>query len=456
MDIRTDLTPRDLLPKIDRLWAASAGKIEAIDRDFDTAKGAPVFTVAGRYTAQGWTEWTQGFQIGAAVLQYDATGDAEFLTLGRDRTRDVMAPHITHVGVHDHGFNNLSTYGNLLRLGLEGRFDADPWELEFYRLAIKCSGAVQASRWTDLADDYGYIQSFNGPHSLFIDTMRSLRILGVAHQLGHVLMGEGDTRISLLGRLARHAVTTARFNVFYGEDRDVYDLSGRVAHEAVFNVRSGAFRCPTTQQGYSGFSTWTRGLAWAICGFAELLEFLDTVDDTTLAAEPFGAGLKAIVERATRVTCEFYIDNTAADGVPYWDTGAPDLAALGDWRGRPSDPFNDHEPVDSSAAAIAAQGLLRYGHWLTAAGRDGASYTAAGLTVLDTLFDTPYLSEDPEHHGLILHSQYHRPNGWDHVPPGRAIPCGEATMWGDYHAREAALYVQRLATDAPYLTFFSV
>ena len=156
------------------------------------------------------------------------------------------------------------------------------------------------------------------------------------------------------------------------------------------------------------------------------------------------------------MTCEFYIDNTAADGVPYWDTGAPDLAALGDWRGRPSDPFNDHEPVDSSAAAIAAQGLLRYGHWLTAAGRDGASYTAAGLTVLDTLFDTPYLSEDPDHHGLILHSQYHRPNGWDHVPPGRAIPCGEATMWGDYHAREAALYVQRLATDAPYLTFFSV
>ena len=27
-------------------------------------------------------------------------------------------------------------------------------------------------------------------------------------------------------------------------------------------------------------------------------------------------------------------------------------------------------------------------------------------------------------------------------------------MWGDYHLREAALYVKRLAEGGPYLTFF--
>ncbi len=32
-----------------------------------------------------------------------------------------MAPHISHIGVHDHGFNNVSTYGNLLRLMKEGK-----------------------------------------------------------------------------------------------------------------------------------------------------------------------------------------------------------------------------------------------------------------------------------------------------------------------------------------------
>jgi hypothetical protein len=28
-------------------------------------------------------------------------------------------------------------------------------------------------------------------------------------------------------------------------------------------------------------------------------------------------------------------------------------------------------------------------------------------------------------------------------------------MWGDYHAREAALYLLRLIEDSPYLTFWS-
>ena len=56
-----------------------------------------------------------------------------------------MATHVSHVGVHDHGFNNLSTYGNLRRLMREGRIAANEWELAFYELAIKTSGAVQAA-----------------------------------------------------------------------------------------------------------------------------------------------------------------------------------------------------------------------------------------------------------------------------------------------------------------------
>jgi hypothetical protein len=66
----------------------------------------------------------------------------------------------------------------------------------------------------------------------------------------------------------------------------------------------------------------------------------------------------------------------------------------------------------------------------------------------------PYLSEALDHQGLLLHSVYHRPNGWDHVPPGRTVPCGESSQWGDYHLRELALYVQRLAAEAPYYRVF--
>ena len=251
----------------------------------------------------------------------------------------------------------------------------------------------------------------------------------------------------------QHVRATARYSVYYGEGRDRYDIRGRVAHESVFNVNDGAYRCPSTQQGYSGRTTWTRGLAWAMVGFAEQLEFLATRNDAELADLGGRAELEALMGRAARATCDFYIEHTAVDGIPYWDTGAPGLRRIKDLYDREADPFNNWEPVDSSAAAIACQGLLRLGRLLGDT-PEGIRYRQAGFTVLARLLEPPYLSQDDAHQGLILHSVYHHPNGWDHVPDGGAVPCGESSMWGDYHVREAALYVQRLARQEPYLTFF--
>jgi len=449
------LEPRHLSAKVAGLWQASAPKIRSIDATYKIASGAPVFTVKGVYTSRGWTEWTQGFQFGSSLLQYDATGEREFLETGRARTHSLMAPHVSHMGVHDHGFNNVSTYGNLFRLAGEGRTMEPEWEREYCGLALRVSGAVQAHRWTGIAQG-GYIYSFNGPHSLFVDTIRSLRVLAISHMLGHVLMEENDRRISLLERLVQHAWCTAAYSIYYGEGRDVYDVRGRTAHESIFGVNDGNYRCPNSQQGYSPFSTWTRGLAWAMLGSSELLEFLETRSEAEL--QPVGGRqqVEAFMRRAALATCDFYIANTPADGIPYWDTGAPGLLRLGDYLGRPAEPYNDHEPVDSPAAAIAAQGLLRLGHYLDKNGRgtEAKRYWQAGLTVLNTLFDEPYLSRDTGHQGLILHSVYHRPNGWDYIPDGRKVPCGESSMWGDYHAREVALYLQRVINQGRYLTFW--
>jgi hypothetical protein len=181
MKIDSELTATDLNPRIERLWEASAGKIDSIEQTCGPGQASPVFTVEGRYTARGWTEWTQGFQYGSALLQFDATDDKAFLTLGRSMTTQVMASHVSHIGVHDHGFNNVSTYGNLWRLGREGRHDGD---LEACELALKVSGAVQAARWQSTEDGTGYMYSFNGPQSLFVDTIRSCRSLALAHRLG--------------------------------------------------------------------------------------------------------------------------------------------------------------------------------------------------------------------------------------------------------------------------------
>lgn len=455
--INTALKPSDLNSKLKKFWELSGEKIELIERKYDALKGSPVFTVKGQYTARGWTEWTQGFQYGSAILQYDVTAEKSFLELGKKKTVEVMAPHISHIGVHDHGFNNVSTYGNLLRLMHEGKLPFNEWEKNFYELALKISGAIQASRWSVIKDG-GFIYSFNGAHSLFVDTIRSIRVLLLGHSLGYVLQAEGDQKFSLLDRAVQHLKSTAKYSIFYGEGRDEYDVWGRTAHESIFNVKDGNYRCPNSQQGYSAFSTWTRGLAWAMCGFAEGLEWFENISEKELEAFEGKENILQLMLKAAKATCDFYIENTPADGVPYWDTGVPNLYKLGDYLNKPADPFNAFEPVDSSAAAIAAQGLLRLGRYLRDKGETepGNRYWLAGLTVLNTIIDEPYLSTHPNHQGLLLHSIYHRPNGWDYVPKGSKIPFGESSMWGDYHAREAALYLQRIINNETYYTFFNI
>ena len=456
MKIDTSIKPKLLLPSIDRMLELSCRKIRSIHKSWNPSKGTPVFTRAGRYTSRGWTEWTQGFQFGCAILQYDMTDDEDFLKIGRDSTISRMAPHVSNIGVHDHGFNNLSTYGNLRRLMLEDRLPMDRRELELYELAIKLSGAVQAARWTPTSDGLGFIHSFNGPHSLFSDTMRSLRILFQADRLGHVLMGEGDQPINLLGRAVKHALTTYKYNVYYGQKRDAFDVNGRVAHESIFNTNGGNYRCASTQQGYSPFSTWTRGLAWILCGCAEILEYLAVLPPSAL--QPFGGKRHFIkaTERAALATAEFHIGNSFADGIPFWDTGAPGVQEFGEISDTESDPYNDVEPLDSSAAAISGQGYLRLGNYFLSKGnrKRGNRYRGAAFTIAQALLKEPYLSTKRTHQGLILHSVYHQPNGWDYIPRGRRIPSGESSMWGDYHALELMLLIKREAEGMPYPVFY--
>ena len=196
------------------------------------------------------------------------------------------------------------------------------------------------------------------------------------------------------------------------------------------------------------------GHVW-LCG--GIWKFLDNLSDDALKAYGSPVEIEAFMLKAAIASCDFYIAHTPTDGVPYWDTGAPALHKLGDYLSRPADPFNEHEPVDSSAAAIGAQGLLRLGHYLQRKGqtKKGNEYWQAGLTVLKTLLEEPYLSTDKTHQGILLHSIYHQPNGWDNVPKGQKIACNESSMWGDYHARELALYVQRIIDKDPYYTFFN-
>ena len=357
------------------------------------ADGAPVFTVEGRYQARGWTEWTQGFQFGSAILQFDATDDAAFLELGRSRTVERMAPHLTHVGVHDHGFNNVSTYGNLWRL--DPRASASPratGSVRFYELALKVSGAVQARRWTRIADG-GFIHSFNGPHSLFVDTIRSLRALALGHLLGQPLMEEQDAHVSLLRPAGCSTRAPPRaYNVYYGREPRSLRRARRAPRTKACSTPptaaiAGRARSRATRRSARGRAVWP-GRCSASPSSSEFSTSCRTRRSRTAAARDDVAAMMR--GRGARDVRSLHRHRRGRRRAACWDAGAPGLASLHGWRDRPADPFNDYEPVDSSAAAIAAQGLLRLGRVLS-----DDRYTQAGLRVLETIFDEPYSEHRP-------------------------------------------------------------
>ena len=420
-----------------------------------------MFTVEGRYQARGWTEWTQGFQFGSALLQFDATGDAEFLELGRDAhaRADGAAPH-----PHRRARSRLQQRQHLRQPVAPGARGAHrrraTWERRFYELALKVSGAVQARRWTPLPDG-GFIHSFNGAHSLFVDTIRSLRALALGHSLGQRADG-GAGRARQPARPAGRSTRARRRSTTStsARGRDRYDVRGRTAHESLFNVANGTYRGPSTQQGYSPF---THLDARAGLGDARVRR--------AARVPRHVAGRGARVAAAAAPTSTRCCSTRRARPATTTSTmrRVRRHAVLGRRRARArasSATGATARPIRSTITSRStaprrrsrAQGLLRLGRVLTARGAQPTAIatTQAGLRVARHAVRSRAVSEhrSATHQGLLLHSVYHWPNGWDHVPAGRATPRGESSQWGDYHAREAALYVKRLAEGAPYLTFF--
>ena len=60
MKIDTTLSPESLTGPLERFWELSGQKIDLIEKEYDTSDGSPVFTIDGKYSTRGWTEWTEG------------------------------------------------------------------------------------------------------------------------------------------------------------------------------------------------------------------------------------------------------------------------------------------------------------------------------------------------------------------------------------------------------------
>src|SRR5213082_1913575 len=102
MEIRNNLSAAGLAPSIRAMFILASDKTLRLSHRWEVSMGAPVVTVDGQYVGRNWTQWTQGFSYGNAILCYDATDHADLLKVGRGHTHAHMAEHLTHTGVHDH------------------------------------------------------------------------------------------------------------------------------------------------------------------------------------------------------------------------------------------------------------------------------------------------------------------------------------------------------------------
>jgi unsaturated chondroitin disaccharide hydrolase len=352
----------------------------------------PMYTLNGAWKHEGppWTRWCDGFLPGMMFLFLRYLGpdkpDSKFWLDHAIRYTKPLEERKTDGDVHDLGFIFFSTYYR--------------WHALYRDKAVR-DVLIQGGR--ALAQRFGqsgqYLRSFVSEDSLFIDIMMNV---------GLIFYAARETNDKSLRDIAvRHCITTRRCLV-RGD--------GSTAQEGLFDLETGEFLRQTTHQGYRGDSCWSRGLTWALYGFTVSYEY--SRDPRFLH---------------TAESCaDYYITHTPADGVPPWDYNAP--------------PEN-RSVMDSSAAAIAAAGLLRLCRHI-ADPMKGHFYWSTAIRVLRTL-STRYLAvDDPNWGGILKGGIYYLNKG---------LGIEESVMWGEYfftEALEEALRIMRTPSPiiAPHIT----
>jgi unsaturated chondroitin disaccharide hydrolase len=328
----------------------------------------------GRWKTRGAGDWTAGFFPGQLWMLYEFTGNAALGAAAEAWTAD-MASQVTVTTTHDLGFMILNSFGHAHRI--TGDPDA--------RDAVVAAAASLSTRFDP---DVGATRSWDsGPWQfpVIIDNMMNLELLF----RGASWSSDPVQAESWRDQAVSHASVTDLQHV--RGDGSTYQLVD-------FDPASGVVLSRETVQGAGDESTWARGQAWGLYGFTAA--YRETGEDWMLGtamslADTFIAGLPP-------------------DGVPYWDFDAP---AIPD------------EPRDSSAAAIAASGLLELSALADVPARARA-YRDAAEHILASLMSDAYLSDGSASSGLLLHGTGHRPAD---------VEVDVSLIYGDYYFVEALL-----------------
>jgi unsaturated chondroitin disaccharide hydrolase len=327
----------------------------------------------GTWTTHPANWWTSGFFPGSLWQMYEATGDPAWRTAAQARQAGLEGEK-TDTSTDDIGFILLDSFGQGFRLT----------GTDSYRQVLLTAAQSLRARYSSIV---GAIRSLNNPsgasatdYRVIVDSMLNSELLFWAAKHG------GDPAYA--DAALQHAITTMNAHV---------RADGSTYHMVVFDSNTGAVKRKQTIQGYSDSSTWSRGQAWALYGF-------------TMAYRESG---NAQMLATARRVADYYIAHLPSDYVPYWDFQAPGIP---------------NEPRDSSAAAIAASGLLELSQLETDATRK-QRYLSTAKATLTSLSSSAYLAEGTNSHSILLHGTADEPLG--HTDRG--------LIYGDYYFLEALL-----------------
>jgi unsaturated chondroitin disaccharide hydrolase len=370
-----------------QLAAALDAALKTVDRNLQTFADAypadatengiyPFRRARHGYPPGSHTGWTTGFWAGQLWLAYDLTHQDKYRNNGEvqvkrfaDRLREKI--DLDH---HDIGFlYTLSCVAAWCRtenhLARDTALEAADQLMSRF---LPGAGVLQA--WGSLDDPEQRGRTI-------VDSMMNLPLLyWTSEQTGDARYAEAATRHA--EQVMTHMVRP----------------DGSTYHTFYFDVDSGAPRFGRTHQGHRDESTWSRGQAWAIYGFA--LAYKYTQDERFL--------------QTAQRCADVFLANTPSDGVVYWDF---------DFAGGSAEPRDiaegSAEPRDSSASAIAACGFLQLG---------SDRYQAAAERAVQALWDRCATRGAETSNALILHGTQNRNTG---------AGVDEGNLFGDYFYLEA-------------------
>ena len=301
----------------------------------------------GELITTGMYDWTPGFFPGSLWYLYELTGDSLWLGRAQDWTHSLERLQ-TFTGHHDLGFMMYCSYGNAQRLAPKPE----------YNKILARSAESLASRFsskTQSIKSWNYRKAWNDTvewfYPVIIDNMMNLELLCY----GSDVSGNPSYR-----NVAITHANTALKNQF----RDDYSSY----HVVDYDTITGAVKDQATCQGYSDNSTWSRGQAWAIYGYAMM--YRETKDQTYLDA--------------SQKMAKWYLDRLPVDLVPLWDFNVGQEGYEPEEKSYAKQ-FPGETLRDASAAAIACSAFFELGQWT-----GNKIYTEKAIAMLHSLASPAY------------------------------------------------------------------